>query len=90
MIPDIIHSDEDIDAFMLMLIRQYLKYAEGCDLSLDDPFNDRRTFEEWKTEYEPFSSIIVQNVDELLKDLKTRKEQELDRLHSELVQKFKG
>lgn len=81
-------NDNEINDFLTSLIKQYLTYAEGCDFSLDRPFHGM-TFEEWKTAYEPFSSIVVQRVDELLNDLETRKISELDKLHQELVQKFK-
>lgn len=81
-------SDNEINNFLTSLIKQYLRYAEGCDFSLDRPFHGM-TFEEWKNNYEPFSSIVVQKVDELLNDLKARKISELDKLHLELVQKFK-
>lgn len=80
-------EDIDADNLMLELIKQYLRYAEGCDFSLDSPFHGM-TFEEWKTAYEPFSSIVVQKVDELLNELKARKVSELDKLQQELVQKF--
>jgi len=80
-------SDNEINDFLTSLIKQYLRYAEGCDFSLDSPFHGM-TFKEWKTAYEPFSSIVVQKVDELLNDLKARKVSELDKLRQELVQKF--
>ena len=80
-------NDNEINDFLIFLIKQYLTYAEGCDFSLDRPFYGM-TFEQWKDCYEPFSSIVVQKVDELLNDLKARKVSELDKLHQELVQEF--
>lgn len=81
-------EDIDADNLMLELIRQYLRYVECCDFSRNILFHGM-TFEQWKDEYEQFSSIIIQRVDEILNDLKARKVSELDKLHLELVKKFK-